>query len=334
MEIKIFELEAQEEKCFGEFLDRNQVDCISEALSEDNAEQHAEAEIVSTFIYSELSRKVLEKLPELKLIATRSTGYDHIDLKFCRENGIKVCNVPSYGDVPVAEHVFALLLAISHRIIEAADRTRKGDFSPRGLRGFDLKGKTLGVIGTGNIGQQVIRSAKGFGMPVLAYDVKPRKELEEELGFEYTAFDHLLEQSDVVSLHVPATEKTRNLIGQEQFDRMKKGVVMINTARGSVVEVESLLKALSAGKLRGAGLDVLPEEPTVREEAEVLKSVYEKKHNLSTILADHVLLRLRDVIITPHNAFNTDEANQQIVDTTVENIQGFLQGNPQNIVSE
>lgn len=307
---------------------------MSEALSKQNAEQHADAEIISTFIYSDLSREVLQKLPELKLIATRSTGYDHIDLDFCRKNDIKVCNVPSYGDTPVAEHVFALILAISHRMIEAVDRTRKGDFSPRALQGFDLKGKTIGVIGTGNIGENVIRIAKGFGMHVLANDVKPREELQDTLGFQYTDLENLLQESDVVSLHVPATDQTKNLISHDQFDLMKEGSVLINTSRGSIVNVEALIKALSTGRLRAAGLDVLPEEPTVREEAEVLKSVYEKKHDLTALLADHVLLRLRNVVITPHNAFNTEEATEQIVNTTIKNIQGFIHNNPQNSVSE
>lgn len=334
MKIKIFEFDTHEEKCFQEFLNKNEVECVSEALSKQNAGRHQEAEIISTFIYSDMSGEVLQKLPELKLIATRSTGYDHIDLEYCRKKNIKVCNVPSYAENTVAEHVFALLLTISRRMIDAVDRTRKGDFSTRGLQGFDLTGKTLGVIGTGDIGEHVIRIAGGFGMRVLAYDVKPRRELEDTLNFLYTEFEDLLEKSDVVTLHVPANKQTENMISQDQFDRMKKGAVLINTARGSIVNVEALLKALSEGRLSGAGLDVLPEEPTIREEAEVIRSAYENKHNLSTLLADHMLLHLRNVIITPHNAFNSREAVRQIADTTVQNIKGFINGQPQNIVSE
>jgi len=333
MKIKIFEFETQEKECFQEFAERGDVECLSEALSARNAERHTDADIISPFIYSDLGSEVLEKMPDLKLIATRSTGYDHIDLEFCRKKGIKVVNVPSYGDNTVAEHVFALLLAISHRLIQAVDRTRKGDFSSGGLQGFDLKGRTIGVIGTGSIGEQVIRIAQGFGMNVLAFDVQPRYELQEKLEFQYIEFENLLQQSDVVTLHVPATEKTRNLISRKEFDLMKEGTVLINTSRGSIVDVEAFLRALSEGRLRAAGLDVLPEEPTVREEAEVLRSVYEKTHDLTTLLADHVLLRLNNVIITPHNAFNTKEAVQQIMDTTIENIKSFLQGHPQNMVS-
>jgi len=334
MKIKIFEFDTYEEDCFRKFVDEKDVECLSETLSEENAEKHNDAEIISTFIYSDLSQNVLEKMPRLELIATRSTGYDHIDLDFCRENNIQVCNIPSYGENTVAEHVFALLLAISHRVIKAVDRTRKGDFSARGLQGFDIKQKTLGVIGTGNIGAHVIQIAKGFGMEVLAYDVEPRSDLQVKFDFKYTDLENLLQNSDVITLHVPANEHTRNMISREQFDQMKKGSVLINTARGSVVDVEALLKALSEGRLYAAGLDVLPEEPTIREEAEVLKSVYEEKHDLTTLLADHVLLRMNNVIITPHNAFNTREAASNIADATVANINGFLEGNPRNIVSE
>jgi len=225
MKIKIFEFETQEKECFQEFAERGDVECLSEALSARNAERHTDADIISPFIYSDLGSEVLEKMPDLKLIATRSTGYDHIDLEFCRKKGIKVVNVPSYGDNTVAEHVFALLLAISHRLIQAVDRTRKGDFSSGGLQGFDLKGRTIGVIGTGSIGEQVIRIAQGFGMNVLAFDVQPRYELQEKLEFQYIEFENLLQQSDVVTLHVPATEKTRNLISRNGCGSLFAGAV-------------------------------------------------------------------------------------------------------------
>ena len=147
------------------------------------------AEVVSTFIYSKLDRRVLEKLPALKLIATRSTGYDHIDTGYCAKGGIAVANLPSYGENTVAEHVFALLLAVSHRLPEAIDRAQRGHFSPEGLQGFDLAGKTLGVIGTGRIGRHLIRIARGFQMEVLAHDVHPDTRLAGDLGFRYVDLD-------------------------------------------------------------------------------------------------------------------------------------------------
>ena len=267
------------------------------------------------------------------MIATRSTGYDHIDLDYCRDKGIKICNVPEYGENTVAEHVFALLLGISHHIVEAADRTRRGDFTLNGLRGFDLKGKTLGVIGTGNIGQCVIRIANGFGMHVVAFDVREDRDLADRLNFKYLPMENLLGTMDILTLHVPANDKTYHLISDDQFAKMKDGVVIINTSRGSVLHIEALVRALAVGKVAAAGLDVLPDEPTIREESELLHSFYRQEHNLQTLLADSVLLRLRNVIITPHSAFYTTGAIYRIINTTIENINAFLAGKPKNLVS-
>jgi D-lactate dehydrogenase len=276
---------------------------------------------------------VVDALPDLRLVASRSTGIDHIDAGCCEAHGITICNVPSYGKHTVAEHVFGLLLMISHRLEEAVDRTRKGDFSARGLQGFDLRGRTLGVIGTGDIGRAVIRIARGFDMEVLAFDVEPDEQAAADLGFAYVGLEALLGRSDVVTLHVPSTPDTHHMIGRSEFDAMKEGVVLINTARGDVVDVKALARALGEGKVAAAGLDVLPGEPVVREEAELLRSVYERRHDLETLLADEVLIRMRNVIVTPHSAFNTREAVQRILDTTVENVKAFAAGEPRNVVS-
>jgi len=332
MKIVIFELEDWERSAFEPLQDEHQVELQSSPLNAETAGEHADAEVVSTFIYSKLGRQVLEKLPNLKLIVTRSTGYDHIDLEYCRENEVTVCNVPNYGDNTVAEHVFALLLTVSHKMEDAIDRTRKGDFSPRGLRGFDLEGKTFGVIGTGNIGQHAIRIARGFGMEVIAHDVKPNAEAAEELGFEYVDLDELLRRSDIITLHVPSIPATHHLLSHDQFEKMKEGVVIINTSRGDVIDNQALVRGLAEGKVAGAGLDVLPEEPVIREEAELLRSVYQRKHNLEALLADHVLIRLRSVVVTPHSAFNTREAVTRILETTVENIEAFARGESRNVV--
>ncbi len=334
MKIAIFEVEAWERATFADLEDEHEVVYHEETLSAGNAADVADAEILSAFIYSEMDRSVLDKFERLKLIATRSTGFDHIAMEHCNEHGIKVANVPTYGENTVAEHVFALLGAISHNIVDAADRTRRGDFSQQGLQGFDLKGKTIGVIGTGHIGAHAAKIARGYDMDVVAFDVNPKDEIAEEIGFRYAGMDELLATADIVTLHVPGSEKTKHLISDAEFDRMKDGVVLINTARGSVVDVDALLRALGSGKVRAAGLDVLPEEPTVREEAELLRSWFDRKHNLDTLLADHILLRLKNVIITPHSAFNTREAVQRILDTTHENIAGFARGAPVNIVNE
>ncbi|WP_373528752.1 NAD(P)-dependent oxidoreductase, partial [Nostoc sp.] len=278
MKIVVFEVEVWERETFRDLSNGHEVKYVQELLTDENASQYADANVISTFIYSDISAAVLKQLPHLKLIATRSTGYDRIDADYCQQHGVTICNVPTYGENTVAEHVFALLLAISHKIPEASDRTRKGDFSLEGLRGFDLQGKKLGVIGTGNIGQCVIEIAKGFRLEVIAFDVKQKQELTSQLGFRYVAMEELLSTADIITLHVPANEKTYHLLSTGQFAMMKDGVVLINTSRGSLVDVQALLHALAEGKVAAAGLDVLPEEPVMREEAELLRSVYRKQH--------------------------------------------------------
>lgn len=332
MKIAIFEAENWEQDLYKMLKSANDVIFREEALNESNAAQHADAEIVSTFIYSELGEDVLKQLPSLKFIATRSTGFDHIAMPYCKTHGILVSNVPAYGSCTVAEHVFGLILTISHHLTEAIDRTRKGDFSLRGLKGFDLNGKTLGVIGTGHIGQCVIRIAKGFAMEVIAFDARPDENLAGSLGFTYVAMDDLLKASDIITLHVPSNEKTKNLVSHEQFRLMKKGAVLINTSRGPTVNVQALVEALSTGNISAAGLDVLSEEPVIREEAELVRTIYQRDHDLQTLLADHVLLRMRNVYITPHSAFYTQEALLDILNTTVENIHAFIHGTPGNLV--
>ncbi len=332
MKIAIFEGEEWEWAHFRPLEAAHDLVFVHEALTPANAAKYADADIVSPFVHSDVHAETLAALPSLKLVATRSTGFDHIDVKAAHARGIAVANVPTYGENTVAEHVFALLLALSHRIVEAADRTRRGDFHSADLQGFDLRGRTMGIVGTGHIGLCTIRIAKGFGMKVLAHDLAPNTAEADALGFTYVPLDELLARSDVVSLHVPGGAETDHLIGEAEFERMKDSAVLINTARGNLVDVNALLKALATGKLRGAGLDVLPEEPVIREEAELLRSVYMRKHNLETLLADHVLLHLRNVVITPHSAFNTREAVERILTTTRENIEGFVDGRPVNLV--
>jgi D-lactate dehydrogenase len=333
MKIVVFEVESWEWPTFEVLQQEHRVVFEAGPLTREVAGDYADADIISTFIYSDLSGGVLKRFDNLKFIATRSTGVDHIEIEHCRDRGIQVANVPTYGENTVAEHVFALLLAISHHLVGAIDRTRKGDFSQVGLRGFDLCGKTMGVIGTGNIGRHTAKIAKGFGMDVVAFDVRPDRAAAEEIGFEYLDLNALLGRADVVSLHVPGTERTKHLMSNAEFSAMKRGAVLINTARGPVVDIRALLQALASGQLAAAGLDVLPEEPVIREEAELLRSAFTKEHDLETLLADHILLRLRNVVITPHSAFNTKEAVQRILNTTRDNIQAFIAGQPQNVVA-
>jgi D-lactate dehydrogenase len=333
MKIVLFETEPREAPVFEPLKQHHDIEIVQEALRPENAARHADAEIVSTFIYSNLHRQVLERLPALKLIATRSTGFDHIDTAYCIARGIAVANVPSYGENTVAEHVFALLLAISHRLPEAMDRAQRGHFSPEGLQGFDLAGKALGVIGTGRIGQHVIRIARGFQMEVLAHDVRPEPHLPAELGFRYVELNALYAAADIVTLHVPSLPATRHMLSARTFARMKDGVVVINTARGDLIDTRAFIQALTSGKVAAAGLDVLPDEPLIREEAELICSIYCQQHDLRDLVAGHVLLRMPNVVVTPHSAFNTREAVRRIAETTVENIRAFAETRPQNLVA-
>lgn len=333
MKIVIFEVEEWERAHFDCFAGTHDIVFEHERMDEDTVSRYVDAEIISSFVYSDLSASILRSFKALKFIATRSTGFDHIDLDYCRDHNIQVSNVPSYGENTVAEHVFALLLAISHKIPEAVNRTRQGDFSQKGLQGFDLNGRTLGIIGTGTIGQKVIRIAKGFEMDVLAYDIHPDAGASKELGFFYVGLPELLARADVISLHVPGSKSTLNFLSEKEFSAMKDGVVLINTARGGVMDVKALLRALSDKKVAAAGLDVLPEEPAIREEAELLRSFFRRSHDLENLLADHILLHMKNVIITPHSAFNTKEAVQRILKTTVSNIDGFCRNDVQNQVA-
>jgi D-lactate dehydrogenase len=332
MKIVIYETEFWEREAFGSLKSAHELTFIESPLSERNASQNADAEIISTFIYSEVTAAVLKKLANLKMIATRSTGYDHIDLDYCRQAGIVVCNVPTYGCHTVAEHVFGLLLTISHHVVDAVNRTRRGEFSFKGLEGFDLHGKTMGIVGTGEIGECVVKIANGFGMRIIAFDPKPKEALVSDYGLLYTTFDTLLAESDIITLHVPGTDKTYHMISSDEFSKMKDGVVLINTARGSVVDTRALVTAISDQKVAAVGLDVLPAEPLIREEAELLRSVFQDIYDTTTLLADHILLRLRNVFITPHSAFYTREAVSRILEVSENNIQGFIRGERLNEV--
>ncbi len=334
MNIAMFETEEWERQaCIG-LEPQHHVRCVAEALDVRNAADFADAEVASPFINSRFDASALSQLPRLKLIATRSTGYDHIDLDYCVTHSIIVSNVPDYGDSTVAEHVFALLLAVARNIVESVERTRRGRFTQTGLRGFELRDGVIGVIGTGRIGLRVIEIARGFGMNVLAYDLQPDEAAATRLKFTYTGLDKLLSDSDVVTLHVPATSGTASMLSDPEFSRMKPGAILINTARGHIVDVEALVRALANGRLRGAGLDVLPQEPLIREEAAIFhQDAVRDAEDFKALVANHVLLRFPNVIVTPHNAYNTEAALQRIIATTLANIEAFALGTPQNVVS-
>ncbi len=332
MKIAFFEIEDWEKPFLEQKLAGHELVFYTHPLKIENMDQAKHADVVSLFIYSQITKEILDQLPDIKLFTTRSTGTDHIDLAGCKEKHIAVCNVPIYGTNTVAEHTFALLLAISRRLIPSVERARRGDFSLDNLRGFDLYGKTLGVIGVGNIGKAVIRIAKGFDMWVLGYSRSQNAQTASELGFQYVDLETLLRSSDIVSLHVPFNKETLHLINKQNISLFKPGSILINTARGGIVETEAILIGLERGILKAAGLDVLEEECMVKEERQLLTEQFLKECDIKTQLLNHVLLTKEKVIITPHNAFNSAEALQRILDVTVQNIQSFAQHSPKNVV--
>ncbi|MCX6726586.1 MAG: NAD(P)-binding domain-containing protein [Candidatus Shapirobacteria bacterium] len=280
-------------------------------------------DIISTFIYSKVEKKVLDELPNLKMIATRSTGTDHIDCEECKRKKIIVMNVPVYGSNTVAEYAFALLLAVAKRIVPAHQSVEEGEFSPEGLTGVDVEGKTLGVIGVGKIGQNVVRIAKGFKMKVLGVEKTQDAALENKLGFKFVNLETLLKESDFVSLHLPATKETFHFINKQNIRLMKPGSILINVSRGAVIETEAILWALKNKILWGAGLDVTEEEDQV-ENISMVTSKRPTKDDLQEVLSYHLLRDRDDVVFTPHNAFNTQEAIGRIVKMTMENIKEFM----------
>ena len=330
MRITFFELEPWEKRFIRRRLQTHHLKLYSQPLEPDSLAEIKDTQVLSPFIYSTINHTVLEGLPDLKLIATKSTGFDHIDVNECRRRGIVVSNVPYYAENTVAEHTFALILSLSRNLHKATIKRLTGDYSVQGLRGFDLKGRVLGVVGTGRIGLHVIRIARGFGMDVLAFDVHPSSILAEVLGFAYVPLEQLLSESDIVSLHVPYNEHTHHLINKSRLKLMRKGSYLINTARGAIVDTEALIGALD-GDLAGAGLDVLEGEEFIKEETVVL---YEsnKPEILAVIGKNDILLRKPNVVYTPHIAFNSQEAVERILETTLRNIEAFASGEASNVV--
>jgi len=292
-----------------------------------------EAEILSVFVGSLVDASVFEKFPNLKYVVTRSTGFDHIDIEEAKKRGVAVSNVPAYGSVTVAEFTMALLLSVSRKIFPAYNQIlEQGNFEKDSLRGFDLNEKTLGIIGTGKIGQHMIKIAKGFGMKVIAFDVNKDDKLANQLNFKYVDFNDLLNQSDVISLHLPYNPHTHHIINRESFDKMKEGAVIINTSRGGVMETYALVDALKSGRVLGAGLDVLESEIYMGKTLDLLRDENVREEDLDTVLHNQYLIEHPNVIITPHNAFNTQEAIERIFDVTIENVKSFREGKTINEV--
>jgi D-lactate dehydrogenase len=334
IKVAFFELEKWEEKYLFSRLatDKSLALEFHSGPITKNTKNLDDIEVLSPFIYSAINQDLLAKLPHLKMIATMSTGFDHIDLEACAAQNIKISNVPSYGENTVAEHTLALLLALSRKLLPSVERARRGDFSLDGLRGFDLKGKTIGLVGLGHIGIKFAEMVASLGMKILVHDLKPNKALAKTLGIKYVPLDYLLTNSDVISLHVPYNKGTHHLINHNNIKVIKRGAYLLNTSRGGLIESSALLAALDKGILAGVGLDVLEEESFIKEEKELLSKTFNSQCDLKTALRNHLLLQNPKVIITPHNAFNSQEALMRILDTTIENILAYKKKRPLNLV--
>src|SRR3989344_1530839 len=323
MKIAFFGLDKEKQPIFTSALRGIEISFFEEVLDKKSVEKSPDAEIVCVFVDCTVDREVIDKLPNLKFIATRSTGYDHVDVKYAGTKGISVSNVPAYGSHTVAEFTFGLLLNLSRKIASSNSylrETLKYNYLPW-MEGFDLAGKTLGVVGTGKIGKNVIKIAKGLEMNVIACDPHPDALFAAENKFEYKNFQEVISGADIITLHTPYTPENHHMINKESISTMKKGVYLVNTARGALIDTEALVTGLKEGIIAGVGIDVI--------EGEVETQAGEKGGVTSL---NHELMKMPNVIVSPHMAFYTREAVDSIMRTTAENIKGFISGAPTNLV--
>lgn len=335
MKISFFEIEGWEEAIIKNNFPADKIYLNREKIDQFSLFAEKDFDAISVFVDSRINEAVLKTFPNLKFITTRSTGYDHIDLNACKKRNILVGFVPGYGNNTVAEWAFGLILNLTRKIYLAIDQIKEqGSFDQTNLRGIDLKGRILGVIGTGRIGKEAIKIGQGFGMNVIAYDPFPDLDFQKEKGFNYVSLEDLLKNSDIVTIHTLYNEKTHHLINKNNINLIKKGSYLVNTARGGIVETEAVVEALKNGILAGFGADVLEEEGEVKDEMNFLaRTGSSRPETLRNILYNHVLMKMPNVLITPHNAFNSQEALERILNTTIENIKGFEANNlnPKNI---
>ena len=285
-------------------------------LNPNNVVLTQDTDVVCIFVNDTADAAVIDAMVDngVKLLALRCAGFNNVDLKAAKGK-LPVVRVPAYSPYAVAEYSLALMLSLNRKIHRAYWRTRDGNFSLNGLMGFDMHGKTIGIIGTGKIAKILIRLLKGFGMRILAYDLYPDMKFAGEEGISYVSLDELYRESDIISLHCPLTDQTKYMIDKDSIDKMKEGVMIINTGRGQLINTNDLIEGLKEKKIAAAGLDVYEEEG---------EYFYEDKSD--KIIDDDVLARLlsfNTVIVTPHQAFFTKEALHNIAETTLQNIEDF-----------
>ncbi len=300
----------------------------------------ADVEVLSIFINDGIDEAFLKEHPRLRLVASRSSSSDHMDLEACARRGVQVACVGGSDGNSVAEHTFALLLAVARRLRTSTELRSHGGFSNDELRGFELRGKTLGLIGVGRIGARVAKIAEAFGMKVVAYDPNPAAKLTTGSGCRYESLDAVLGEAEILSLHAPLTAATRHLINAESLAKCQEGVVIINTARGSLIDTPALIAALESGQVGGVGLDVLEDERVLRADAkrvlanEIVRRVHagvgrtdspgDRQRQIEQLFSNDSLLKRPEVVFTPHIAFNTTESVEAIAGEAARNIEDFL----------
>lgn len=332
--IAFFEVSADEQPLLQERLPQHPqwtATYAPEPLTAATALRAQGADVLSVFTSSRVSAEVFDRLPSVQLVALRCTGFDNVDLAAAARHAAGVCNVPFYGENTVAEYAFGLMIALMRRFPETWRRTARADFSRAGLIGHDLQGRTAGVIGTGHIGHRFASYAHALGMRVLAYDPHPNQQLADIQGVSYLALEDLLPQADVISIHVPYTPQTHHLLDAGRLAQLKPGAMIINTARGGVIDTQALAGCLRQGRIGGLALDTTEGEEVwlAAQEQGVAGFSGEMLGNAITTLE----LQLGpNVILTPHNAFNSVEALARIMDTTLENIAAWFKRTPQNLV--
>lgn len=340
MKIVFVETEDDEQPFFIDSLAEHEVSFV------DSAEQVPEdAEIVSVFVNSRINGVFLKAHPHVRLVTTRSSAVDHLDAGEAKKRKVVLAHVPDYGAATVAEHTFALILGVARKLRQCMESGRRGRGVSERLRGVELKGKTLGVIGAGRVGLQVVRIARGFAMNCVAFDMHQNLPMAEALGFQYVTLDRLLKVSDVITLHVPLTPRTRNLLNAGRLAKCKQGVILINTARGALVDIDALLAALDSGQVGGMGLDVLEDDQGFNKDpakligAQIVQKIQamatpggdpglrnDRLRELRGIMRNRQLLEHANVFFTPHVGFNSVEAIERINVGTVENIRDFIAG--------
>ncbi|MBR5554660.1 hydroxyacid dehydrogenase [bacterium] len=325
-----YEVDYLMRSCDGEFdfvLVEESLSSISNILSE-----WRDAEVVSCFTTSRIGKDVLKKFPNLKLLALRSVGFNHVDIDYCKKHKITVVNTPNYGNMTVAEFAFGLMLDVSRKITLAYNDLKNAIVDAKHTIGTELFGKTIGIVGLGAIGAEMARLSYGFGLKVLGYDIKEREILREKYAVSYVPFDELLRRSDFISIHAPLTKDNYHIFNMKSFEKMKPNAIIINTARGEIIDTQALYNAIVDGKIAGAGLDVLESEEILTDPDYLVDVGRMKVNALQKIVLNNSLLKLDNVIVTPHIAYDTKEAIDRILSLTMANIYAFENGVVQNKV--